>query len=80
MLGIVVYTKTDQETSLKRRPRDNSAPSYPHPLQIQKSSEHHRSRDLNSRSEIEFRPHNAVVTDLPIPAFSSINFGLNVAS
>ena len=54
--------------------------SHPHLLQIQQDTKHHCGCNLVSSGEIDFQPHNAVVTDLPIPVFSSSNFGLNVAS
>ena len=81
MLGIgSEYKQTVKTHCGKRRNRDNSAVGYPLPLRTHDGQEHHRSRDLDSKSEIELRPHKAVLTDLPIPAFSSSNFGLNVAS
>ena len=81
MLGIGVYkNQLSKIVAEKNPPCDISIASYPRLLQIQRGAEYHRSRDLYSKSEIKFQSHNAVVTDLPIPAFSSTNFGLNVAS
>ena len=77
-MGNAGYCRVHED--LVRNIADDSAGNYPHALQIQQDSEHHRSRDLDYRSEIDSRLHDAVVTDLPMPAFSSINFGLNVAS
>ena len=47
MLGIGVYKKQLSEiVAEKQPPCDVSTVSYPHPLQMQRGTEHHRSRDL----------------------------------
>ena len=86
MLGIDECEKLNLKgRSPRKAPGNKSSNSsttiYPNSKCAHTDAVFQRSRDLCTRSEIEsIRPYNAVVTDLPIPAFSFIILGLNVAS
>ena len=79
MLGIEVYEAKTPETKAPKK-------TVRHSLRFGLSAwrcargEIHRCRNLCRCKIGPVRPHDLVVTDLPIPAFSLMIFGLNTAS